>query len=83
MESRVRRRIRAESRDEAHGWFSWNIIPSGAAIMAGVALFALGSAVITAFSASAYANQTERQAAASRALDFDFVKQTELVKFER
>lgn len=85
MEAHVLRRIRQDQALEKSTRPSWLevLAPSTAAIVAGIALLALGSALFTALSTSTYATQSGRQAAASQALDFDFVRQTELVKFEK
>ncbi|MBC2596463.1 hypothetical protein H5P28_19510 [Ruficoccus amylovorans] len=85
LEARILRRVHQDQVIETSNWLSWlgAFAPSTTAIVASVALLALGSAFFTALSASAYASQNGRQAAASQALDFDFVRQTELVKFEK
>ncbi|MDP0497680.1 MAG: hypothetical protein Q7Q73_15870 [Verrucomicrobiota bacterium JB024] len=85
VETNVLRRIRQEKEAQSPVWLAWpaSILSAPAALAAVIALFAIVSAVITATSATAYASHNERQIAATRALDFDFVKQTELVKFER
>lgn len=85
VEPQVMRWIREGKQPQTPIWLAWpaTVLSAPAALAAAIALFAIVSAAITATSASAYASHNERQVAASRALDFDFVKQTELVKFER
>jgi hypothetical protein len=85
VETQVLRWVRQDKQAQTPVWLAWTatVLSAPAALAAAIALFAIVSATITATSASTFASHNERQVAASRALDFDFVKQTELVKFER